>query len=206
MFAMTRARLQIAVIVGAAFAALLALAAFSPTANATHSWSTYHWGRTADPFAVQLDNNLTTTAWSNLLQTASSSGSYNDRTESSVLGTKIAPSTNNKQCQATSGRVEVCNAKYGSTGWIGLASVWTSGVPIVQGTAKMNDSYYMNSYTKRQVMCQEVGHTFGLGHQDESGSRAPSIRARSTTRRPLRRTSGRTRTITRRAGGNPQDR
>jgi len=36
----------------------------------------------------------------------------------------------------------------------------------------MNDSYYMDTYTKQQVMCQEVGHTFGLGHQDVSGSSA----------------------------------
>ena len=172
MFAMTRVRLQIAVIVGAAFAALVAallvLAAFSSTANATHSWSDFHWGRTANPFAVRLDDNLTTTAWKTRLVTASLSVDKNDWTDSSVLDTTIAPSTNTKRCRATSGRVEVCNAKYGSTGWIGLASVWTSGGRIVQGTAKMNDSYYMTSYTKQQVMCQEVGHTFGLGHQDVS--------------------------------------
>ncbi len=172
MFAMTRLSLQIAFVVGAAFAALLALAAFSSTANATHSWSTFHWGRPGSSFTLQLDDNLTTTAWKTHLVTASSSGSYNDWTDSSVLDTTIAKSTNTKQCKATSGRVEVCNAKYGPTGWIGLASVWTSGGHIVQGTAKMNDSYYMSNWTKQQVMCQEVGHTFGLGHQDESGSSA----------------------------------
>jgi hypothetical protein len=69
--------------------------------------------------------------------------------------------------------VEVCNAKYGSNGWIGLASVWTSGGHIVQGTAKMNDTYFSQTrYNKpgwrHLVMCQEVGHTFGLAHQDEN--------------------------------------
>lgn len=32
----------------------------------------------------------------------------------------------------------------------------------------MNDSYFMTKEAKQQVMCQEVGHTFGLGHQDTS--------------------------------------
>ena len=90
-----------------------------------------------------------------------------------MLKTSINPNgTNTKRCNPTSGRVEVCNATYGKNGWLGLASVWVSGGHIVQGTAKMNDSYFntsrYNTPAWRQfVMCQEVGHTFGLGHQDE---------------------------------------
>jgi hypothetical protein len=37
----------------------------------------------------------------------------------------------------------------------------------------MNDSYLGSGYSttnKQHVICQEVGHTFGLGHQDESGA------------------------------------
>jgi hypothetical protein len=36
----------------------------------------------------------------------------------------------------------------------------------------MNDSYswYWTPEERNHVMCQEVGHTFGLGHQDESGA------------------------------------
>jgi hypothetical protein len=185
MFAMTRVRL-LAVIGGAALAALLALAAFSSTADATHSWSNYHWGRTG-AFSLQLDDNLTTQAWKNDLATASGSANalgqpstfdtngINDWTDSSVLDTFIKPSTNTKQCSATSGRVEVCNARYGQNGWLGLATVWTSGGHIVQGTAKMNDTYFNTSrYNtpawRHLVMCQEVGHTFGLAHQDENNS------------------------------------
>ena len=131
MLAMTRVRLLSAAIVVSALAALLALAAFSSTADATHSWSNYHWGRTSVSFDLQLDDNLTTTAWKKDLATASGSADalgnsiddlgnpitsetngINDWTDSSVLNTVIQPSTNTKQCSATSGGVEVCNAKY----------------------------------------------------------------------------------------------
>jgi len=44
---------------------------------------------------------------------------------------------------------------------------------IVQGVVKLNDSYFNTAkYNtvgfKNLVMCQEVGHTFGLDHQDET--------------------------------------
>ena len=43
---------------------------------------------------------------------------------------------------------------------------------IAQGRVELNDTYFdMQQYSgqawKDFVMCQEVGHTFGLGHQDE---------------------------------------
>ena len=68
--------------------------------------------------------------------------------------------------------MEVCNATYGNTGWLGAAQIWTSGSHIVQGTGKLNDTYFNTAkYNKPQwrnlVMCQEVGRTFGLDHQDE---------------------------------------
>ena len=176
MFAMTRPRLLVALIGAPALAALVAFAAFSSEASADHTWNDYHWGHTGSSFALQLDDNLST-SWKPYLKDASSLTnttydpnvtSTHDWNDSTVLDTIIKPSTNTKRCRPTSGRVEVCNASYGKNGWVGLASVWVSGGHIVQGTAKMNDSYYMDKYTKQQVMCQEVGHTFGLGHQDVS--------------------------------------
>lgn len=82
--------------------------------------------------------------------------------------------TNQKRCRAYAGTVEVCNSRYGFNGWLGLAQVWTSGGHIVQAVAKMNDSYLdgsrYNNAAKQHVLCQEVGHAFGLDHQDESGA------------------------------------
>jgi hypothetical protein len=76
-------------------------------------------------------------------------------------------------CPPTAGRVDVCNAHYGQTGWLGVAQIWiTSGSHIIQGTTKLNDTYfdtpqYDSAAWRRLVVCQEVGHTFGLDHQDE---------------------------------------
>ena len=139
-------------------------------ADASHSWSTYHWGRTANPFTLALGDNTTTTDWRSHLGTTSTNWS-----KSSVLDTVVVAGQSKGNCRATLGRVEVCNKAYGSNGWLGLAQIWLSGGHIVQGVAKMNDTYfslpaYNNWSEKQHVMCQEVGHTFGLGHTSEDGS------------------------------------
>jgi hypothetical protein len=151
----------------AASTALMAGAASPAMAN--HSWNGYHWARTANPFTVPLGDNLST-SWKDRLGKAST-----DWSASTVMDTPVVPGgTSGKKCRPTSGRVEVCNASYGRNGWLGLAQIWVNGSHITQGVAKMNDTYFsMAKYNyvteKQHVICQEVGHTFGLGHQDESG-------------------------------------
>lgn len=149
-------------------------AATSSSALANHSWGNYHWSRPANPFIVPLGDNVANTAYSNwdgALGEASA-----DWTQSSVLDSPIVAggSRNAKRCSATNGRIEVCNARYGFNGWLGLAQIWISGSHIVRATTKVNDSYFDSasySYTaERHVMCQEVGHGYGLDHQDESGA------------------------------------
>lgn len=137
-------------------------------AYANHSWGPYHWERTANPFTVKLGDNVST-LWDAYLSEASS-----DWSQSSVLDTTVVTGNagNPKLCRGTSGRVEVCNSKYGLNGWLGVASIWVSNSHITKGTVKVNDSYF-NTATyntpswRRLVMCQEVGHIFGLDHQDE---------------------------------------
>ena len=85
----------------------------------------------------------------------------------------VAGKANPKNCRASAGRVEVCNSKYGNNGWLGIAQIWASGDHITQGVTKMNDTYF-NTATyntpawRNLVLCQEVGHTLGLDHQDET--------------------------------------
>jgi hypothetical protein len=170
LFAMTGLRLSVAlIIITSALAALLALVAFSPAAQANHSWGKYHLARTSNPFTLNLGNNLSS-GWSGYLSTAAS-----DWTASSVLDTTVVSSNKNPAtCNPTSGMVEVCNAAYGTTGWLGVAQIWTTrGRHIYQGTTKVNDTYfnrpqYDTPAWRQLVMCQEVGHTFGLDHQDEN--------------------------------------
>ncbi|HKF14827.1 MAG TPA: hypothetical protein VKB13_06320 [Gaiellaceae bacterium] len=145
-----------------AFAALLV-----PAASANHSWGNYHWARTSNPFTVPLGDNVSA-SWDPLLERASS-----DWGRSSVLDTVVVPGQARGKCRPTAGRVEVCNGSYGFNGWLGLAQIWLRGSHITQGTTKMNDSYLSSGYSstnKQHVICQEVGHTFGLDHQDESGA------------------------------------
>ncbi len=117
---------------------------------------------------MQLGENLSTAAWETAL-----SGASADWTASRVLDSPVVVgATAGRKCRPTSGRVEVCNAAYGNNGWLGLASVWSSGGHIVQATVKLNDTYFnTSSYNtpawRRSVTCQEVGHTFGLDHQSE---------------------------------------
>lgn len=112
-------------------------------------------------------------SWSSYLNTASV-----DWSESNVLETKLVTGQSNRNCSPTNGRVEVCNAKYGNTGWLGVAQIWiTGGEHITQGATKMNDTYFSSStYNtpewKQMVVCQEIGHTFGLDHQDEDFNNA----------------------------------
>lgn len=156
-----------------AASAALATVATPGIAQANHSWGGYHWARTSNPFTLKLGDNVDS-KWDSYLATTSS-----DWSKSTVLDTTIvAGSTRPRTCKATSGRVEVCNATYGSTGWLGVASISvTGGTHITQGTVKLNDTYfntaqYNTPAWRNLVSCQEVGHTFGLDHQDENFNNA----------------------------------
>lgn len=143
---------------------------YLPFASANHSWGNYHWARIANPFTLKLGDNLSS-SWKEYLSVTSTNWSLSD-----VLDTTIVTgNTSARRCKPTLGRVEVCNSKYGNNGWLGLAQIWVSGDHITQGVTKVNDTYfntakYNKPAWKNLVMCQEVGHTFGLSHQDENFS------------------------------------
>jgi hypothetical protein len=161
---MSRPRSRFALALGLAAALMI-----PATAAATHSWGGYHWARTSNPFTLKLGDNVST-SWDSVLGTTSS-----DWSQSRVLDTSIvAGGAKPRNCRPTTGRVEVCNATYGNNGWLGVAQIWiTGGTHITQGTVKVNDTYFNTStYNttpwRNLVMCQEVGHTLGLDHQDEN--------------------------------------
>ena len=157
------------ILIAIAFAAVPLLIAAPTPASASHSWDGYHWARTANPFTLNVGDNVTS-AWDPYLVTA-----INDWSVSAVLDlTKVDGSSNPKNCRATSGRIEACNSKYGNNGWLGIAQIWISGgTHITQGITKLNDTYF-NTATynppawRQLVTCQEIAHDFGLDHQDEN--------------------------------------
>lgn len=154
-----------------ALAATLVFTVFAAIASVTladHSWGGYHWARTSNPFTIKTGDNVTS-AWDAYLDEAIS-----DWNQSSVLDLQKVAGASNRSCRPTSGRIEVCNAKYGNTGWLGIAQIWiTGGEHITQAITKLNDTYFNTSQYntpawRRLVMCQELAHDFGLDHQDET--------------------------------------
>jgi hypothetical protein len=152
---------------------VLAFGLVATTVNANHSWGKYHWDLSTDESVItplELGSNLTTPEWAASLMSASVDWNL------SVLKNEIASGLSNADCDPTSGRVEVCNGEYGDNGWLGIASIWATrgkSAHITQGVVQLNDTYFNTSnYNspawRNLVMCQEVGHEFGLGHQDEA--------------------------------------
>ncbi len=164
MITTTRRRLLMTGLVGFVLAAMVGVS------SASHSWGGYHWARTANPFTLKVGNNVSSN-WTTQFNTALA-----DWSSSSVMNLTSVGGTAGRNCKMVAGTVQVCNRTYGNNGWLGLASInITGGTHITQGTAKMNDTYfntstYNNPNEKLHVMCQEVGHTFGLDHQSTSGA------------------------------------
>jgi hypothetical protein len=139
-------------------------------AVADHQWGSYHWARSSNPIVLQLGDNVHS-AWDAYLVEAEQ-----DWEQSTVLSLSIIPgSASVRRCNPDTGEIEVCAAKYGRNGWLGVAGIWASGDHITKGYTKLNDTYFNTaSYNtpawRRLVTCQEIGHDFGLDHQDENFS------------------------------------
>ena len=155
----------------------LALSMLPSFAYAAHSWSNYHWARTANPFTLKIGNNLTSPDWTAKLTQASLDWNNAQAFQtSSPLATSVVTGSTDQRCLMSTGTTQVCNSTYGRNGWLGLASINITGsTHITKGSAKLNDTYfnmakYNNTNERLHVMCQEIAHTFGLDHQSTDGS------------------------------------
>jgi hypothetical protein len=140
---------------------------------ANHSWNGYHWSHASRPVTIRMGDNVSS-SWKPYLYGAASAWDRSSVLVVPVVGGNSVPST----CPMRAGSVQVCNASYGATGWLGLAQISINGKHITQGTVKLNDSYFSqarfnNAPWKNLVTCQEIGHTLGLNHQDENFNNAP---------------------------------
>lgn len=161
---------------------------------ANHSWTNsageaYHWSHASVPVRLEVRANVSE-AWRPIVAGAAADWDkpydtlkslYPDKDEAYWASLNIidpvvtAGAPSGKTCKPTAGRINVCNSAYGYNGWLGIAQIWLSGVHITQGVTKLNDSYFrLSTYNslswKSLVACQEIGHDFGLGHQDENSS------------------------------------
>jgi hypothetical protein len=171
---------------GVATGAAMALGLAAGPVLANHSWGGYHWANVSKdaPLKVKIYSNISST-WTNSLNLAF--GEWNDfnviknidpnhdwSAVSDVLDPVYAVSTTDpKKCSPISGHIQVCSAAYGLRGWLGIAQIWLDGTHITAGITKLNDSYfgagsaYNTPAWRDLVTCQEVGHDFGLAHQNE---------------------------------------
>ena len=152
-----------------AIAAIVIIGFAAAPLLAHHQWSTYQWesDRTAPISPAVVDN--TGARWTEHVAIATDDWNASPWIESPL------ESGNNSSCAMVTGTIQVCNSDYGSNGWLGLATIALRSGIIVGGSTKLNDYYFnqarYNTFTRRQlVTCQEIGHTYGLTHQNEDFS------------------------------------
>lgn len=175
---MTKSRLRILLVTGAGAVLLLASVA-TPSAQAKHSWGSWHWGRAANPASIPLLDS-TSGDWKSIAVLVAS-----DWTKSDVLDTpytaQVANDVERLACTPQERTIRVCNASNPDVTWLGLATVYPSDLRfehIAMATAQVNDFWFMGGpqdalveepavglNARRHVLCQEVGHTLGLDHQ-----------------------------------------
>ncbi|MDQ3766474.1 MAG: hypothetical protein M3346_03915 [Actinomycetota bacterium] len=149
-----------------ALVALLTFATLAP-AGANHSWEDFHWARATNPISLEIVDSMTG-EWDTYLPLVNA-----DWNASSVINTTlVAGSTayaDRILCLPVAGKIRACNAENPDVTWLGLARVWLSGNHITQATTQVNDFWfntdlYNDPSAKRHVLCQEIGHDFGLDH------------------------------------------
>jgi hypothetical protein len=145
---------------------------FSSFAEAHHSWNGYHWNtdsRQTIKYPLRVGDNVSA-SWDAILAVASADWNK------SVIKNKVVPGSTNTNCDPVAGKTEVCSGLYGETGWLGLTQLWLSADGqnhITQATVRVNDTYlgqapFNANAWKTQTLCHEMGHAYGLDHQDNT--------------------------------------
>ncbi|WP_404714053.1 PEPxxWA-CTERM sorting domain-containing protein [Sphingomonas sp. MMS24-J13] len=162
-------------VIGCALFAAMNLAAASVSATLLpQSWNGWKWSRTG-PLAITLKANVSS-AWTPYVTAAAAQWSKDQYIDYVVKAGTPSTSTT---CAASYGTLQVCNANYGATGWVGYTQVWTLNNYIVQATVKLNEYYFSqpkyNTVAWRQlVTCQELGNALGLDDSDHNFGNANS--------------------------------
>jgi hypothetical protein len=156
-------------LVMAVFVAALLLAPVATVAPTVASQTGgFHWARKSSQFTLQVGSNLDG-PWPSILKQVVADWNKNETVTFRIVGGGTGP----QECRPVTGRVEVCNWRYGTQeGWLGLTRLYFNdrGDHIDAATVQMNDSFfdtnsqYNNDAARRHTMCHELGHTPGLDH------------------------------------------
>lgn len=144
-----------------ALVAMLAQAAFPAPAAAGLRGA--HWAREKNPFTLKFGDNVDGT-WDRYLR-----GGASEWNRSKVVNANVVGGKGGGNCRANRGQAEVCDGRYGDTGWLGLTQLLIQDKHIVAARVFMNDSYFDTNYyddpdAKRHTMTHEMGHAYGLPH------------------------------------------
>lgn len=118
----------------------------------THSWNNYHWKSTN--LTPDVVDKTTSALWDRVTIPAAVA-------EWAALTAPINP----EMSATTKGPVTVSEAF--SVQWLGLAQIWLdSSGHITKGVVKLNTAYLgtYGDFVADHVLCQELGHILGLGH------------------------------------------
>lgn len=149
---------------------LLTVVALVPEpVKASHTWGNYHWQRTSSAIRYIPIRRYHSSVWLTRFATAYAKWRSTSMTKVRlILG---ATGGGRNPCPFATGQITSCDGSYGNTGWLGLASIsyYISSGHIVTGTSKVNNTYFNTAYYntipwRQLVICQEIGHNFGLGH------------------------------------------
>ena len=138
-----------------------------------------HWARNTSPFTLRVSANLTG-KWRKHATRAA-----RDWSKSGVVKMRVVNSRggNRRVCQPRNGQVELCNAKFGENGWLGLSRIWIdSNNHIVKASITLNDTYfnqapYKKAKARQHTMCHEFGHVLGLDHNGQKSCMNDSHRS-----------------------------
>ncbi len=137
--------------------------------------SAFKWATDSSSLQINLGDNVSP-EWYLSLDRAAADWSVSPVLDVSIRKGSVRDNTN---CKARKGKVEICNAAYGSNNWLGLATLTISGEIIESAVVRLNETYFSQSpyddiAWRNMVMCHEVGHVFGVPHLDESWDNPPT--------------------------------
>lgn len=139
------------------------------------SWNGYKWARNA-ALAIRVGTNVSSD-WMPYITRAAAAWSTNPAME--YVLTEGSAGGGAAVCKPVYGTVQMCNADYGPTGWVGYTQVWTNDKYIVQATIRLNEYYfaqakYNSDAYRKLVTCQEMGNALGLEDADRDFTNANS--------------------------------